>query len=298
MRGADLREARLDGAILCKADLSNADLGKANLSEAELGGAILVEADMRLTNCYKAKLRKANLCGANLSGALLVKTEFQNAILTGCRIYGAAIWDLQLDGAEQSNIVISPFTAPVTATEITVDNLEVAEFVYLLLHNEKIREVIDTIGKKGVLILGRFAGERKAILDALRTALRQRNYLPMVFDFEKPMQRDFTETIMTLAGLSLFVIADITNPRSAPLELQATVPDYIIPFVPIIAEGEPPFSMFNDLQSKFDWVLDVLKYDSIDHLLSGLQDAVITPALQKHAELVQRKAQVRGTRHI
>src|SRR5215207_2029801 len=29
--------------------------------------------------------------------------------------------------------------------EITVDNIEVAQFVYLLLHNEKIRDVIDTI---------------------------------------------------------------------------------------------------------------------------------------------------------
>jgi hypothetical protein len=28
---------------------------------------------------------------------------------------------------------------------ITVDNIEVAQFVYLLLHNEKIRDVIDTI---------------------------------------------------------------------------------------------------------------------------------------------------------
>ena len=37
--------------------------------------------------------------------------------------------------------------------EITVDSIEVAQFVYLLLHNEKIRDVIDTIGKKGVLLL-------------------------------------------------------------------------------------------------------------------------------------------------
>ena len=35
---------------------------------------------------------------------------------------------------------------------ITVDNIEVAQFIYLLLHNEKIRDVIDTIGKKGVLL--------------------------------------------------------------------------------------------------------------------------------------------------
>ena len=197
-------------------------------------------------------------------------------------------------GAQQSDVVITPYGEP----EITVDNLEVAQFIYLLLHNQKIREVIDTIGKKGVLILGRFADERKAVLDELRTALRQRGFLPMVFDFEKPTQRDFTETIMTLAGLSLFVIADITNPRSAPLELQATVPDYMIPFVPIIAEGEPPFAMFIDLQRKFDWVLDVLTYDSVDHLLAGLQDAVIIPALQKHEALIQRRAQAAGIRHI
>jgi hypothetical protein len=103
---------------------------------------------------------------------------------------------------------------------------------------------------------------------------------------------------MTLAALSLFAIADITNPRSAYLELQATVPGYIIPFVPIIAEGEPSFPMFRDLQIKHDWVLDVLTYDSIDHLLAGLQDAVIAPALQKHEALVQRRARDVGARHI
>jgi len=151
---------------------------------------------------------------------------FAGAKLNNCRIYGIAAWDLNLAGAEQFDLIITPAGEPV----ITMDNLEVAQFIYLLLHNEKIRDAIDTVSKKGVLILGRFAGERKGVLDALRTALRQRNFLPIVFDFEKPTQRDFTETIRTLAGLSVFVIADITNPRSAPLELQATVPDYMIPY--------------------------------------------------------------------
>jgi hypothetical protein len=39
------------------------------------------------------------------------------------------------------------------------------------------------------------------------------------------------------------VIVDITNPRSAPLELQATVPEYMIPFVPILERREEPFAM-------------------------------------------------------
>ena len=46
--------------------------------------------------------------------------------------------------------------------------------------------------------LGRFTPERKTVLDALRDELRQRNYLPIVFDFEKPASRDLTETISTL----------------------------------------------------------------------------------------------------
>jgi hypothetical protein len=56
----------------------------------------------------------------------------------------------------------------------------------------------------------------------------------------------------------LLVIADITKPKSAPLELQAAVPDYMIPFVPILQDGEVAFSMFSNLQTKYDWVLDQL----------------------------------------
>jgi hypothetical protein len=54
--------------------------------------------------------------------------------------------------------------------------------------------------------------------------------------------------IKVLTGMSRFVIADVTDSRAAPLELQATVPDYMVPFVPILHEGEQPFSMLVDLQ--------------------------------------------------
>jgi uncharacterized protein YjbI with pentapeptide repeats len=290
----DLTAAALAGADLTRAHLFMANLSGANLTRAKLTRAKLFGAHLTGAHLLEADLTRADLERADLEATTLVGTNLEGANLTGCKVYGISAWNVNLTGTQQSDLVITPADEPV----ITVDNLEVAQFIYLLLHNEKIREVIDTIGKKGVLILGRFTGERKAVLDALRTALRHRGYLPMVFDFEKPTQRDFTETIMTLASLSLFVIADITNPRSTPLELQATVPDYMIPFVPIIAEGEPPFSMFIDLQHKYDWVLDVLTYDSIDHLLVGLEGAVITPALQKHDALVQRRAQIMGPRHI
>jgi hypothetical protein len=162
----------------------------------------------------------------------------------------------------------------------------------------RIRDVIDTISSKAVLILGRFSDDRKSILNALRDALRNKGFLPIVFDFERPIERDFTETIMTLAGMSCFVIADITNPKSAPLELQATIPDCKVPFVPILQDGESAFSMFSNLQTKYDWVLCLLKYDSSENLIDVLDDAVINPALEKRHELELRKAQNGPTRHV
>jgi len=105
-----------------------------------------------------------------------------------------------------------------TSPQIQVDNLEVAQFMYLLLSREKLRGVITTIGEKAVLILGRFT-ERKELLDCMADKLWSLGYLPMIFDFDRPTDRDLTETVRILAGLSRFVIADITNPRSVPLEL-------------------------------------------------------------------------------
>jgi hypothetical protein len=56
-----------------------------------------------------------------------------------------------------------------------------AEVVYLLLQNEKIRDVINTITSTAVLILGRFSSERKAILGAVREERRHRDYVPVLF---------------------------------------------------------------------------------------------------------------------
>jgi hypothetical protein len=179
-----------------------------------------------------------------------------------------------------------------------VDSLPVAQFGYLLLNNEQIREVIDTIAQKAVLILGRFTPERIEILEAMATALRQRGYVPIIFKFEGSQQRDFTETIQVLAGLCLFVIADITNPKSNPLELQAVVPDYMVPLVPVIQEGEEPFSMFVDLQNKYDWVLPVRQYDTKENVLATFDRSIVEPALEKHDVLVQRRAEPLRMEHV
>ena len=77
------------------------------------------------------------------------------------------------------------------------------------------------------------------------------------------------------------------------------MPDYMIPFVPIIQEDEEPFTMFQDLQQKYmEWVLDVLKYDSADNLLKVMDDAVVKPALEKADQLLFKKAEGIRDRHV
>jgi len=311
LESAELGSAHLDEAILTEANLRFASLGNAKLPNARLDGAILSAAllfmvDLTYANLTGARMINANLTGADLrhsvlryailEGAILVGAKLEDADLRDASVYGVSAWNLTTnDGTRQENLVITP----VDETQITADDLEVAQFLYLLLNNQKIRNVIDTIGKKGVLILGRFTEERKAVLDAIRAKLRELGFVPMMFDFAKPTQRDFTETIKTLAGLSRFMIADITNPRSSPLELQATMPDYMIPFVPIIQEHEEPFAMFRDLQQKYGgWVLDVLKYDSAENLVAVLEKAVVGPALEKGKELLAKKTEEIRFRYV
>jgi len=288
LSGAKLGRANLIGTNLIGADLSQADLKEADLREANLSQANLREANLSLADLSRANLSGADLTGADLREAILVHTQVDKAKASGSRIYGVNVWDLRGDFEEQKDLVITPEAYP---SQITVDNIKVAQFIYLILNNEEIRDVINTLTSKSVLILGRFSiPERKGILDALRNKLREYNLLPIVFDFDRPTDKDFTETIKTLAGLCYFVIADVTNPKSSPLELQATVPDYQIPFVPIIQEGEQPFAMMVDLQKKYNWVLDTLSYNSIDTLIKALKPAIIDPAIQKHNELRLIKA--------
>jgi hypothetical protein len=289
---ANLLRADLGGTKLIGTNLSEAFLGGVNFEGADLTTADLSSADLRGANFFRANLTGAKLNRANLSGAQMVESNLEGATLSESRIYGLSAWKVKVDlKTEQRDLVITDDHE----AKITVDNIEVAQFVYLLLHNEKIRDVIDTVGKKGVLLLGRFTAGRIEVLERLRDELRKRGYLPIVFNFDKPETKDFTETVRLLAGLSKFVIADITNPKSAPLELQATVPEIMVPFRPIIEKGEKPFAMLQDLWIKHrEWVFEPIYYSSVDALIASLNEKIIQPAEARFVELVRRKAETMG----
>jgi hypothetical protein len=168
---------------------------------------------------------------------------------------------------------------------ITVDNLEVAQFIYLLLKNENIRNVIDTITSKTVLILGRFTPERKEILDAIKKELRNRNYLPILFDFEKPSSRNLTETITLLARMARFIIADITDAKSIPQELYAIVPHLpSVPVKPLLISSQKEYAMSESFRG-YSWFLETYYYESIEEILGSIKEKIINPAEEKAREL-------------
>jgi hypothetical protein len=184
------------------------------------------------------------------------------------------VWRSKLEGAKQQNLVITRIDEP----QITVDHIEVAQFIYVMLNNQKIRDVIDTITSKVVLILGRFTDERKAVLNALREELRKRNYLPVLFDFSVPATRDITETVSLLARMARFVVADITDAKSIPQELAVIVPDLpSVPVQPLLLEGSAEYGMFEHFK-RYPWVLETYRYASSERLIAGLAEHVIDPA--------------------
>jgi uncharacterized protein YjbI with pentapeptide repeats len=296
---ATLRSARLvdaiavrasfNGALADRADLRRAWLTGADLSFASLTGADLRDAALNGASLREADLSNADLTGADLSFAQLVETELAGAQLRGCQVYGVSAWNLRLAATQQNDLVISRDDEPL----VTVDNVEMAQFVYLLLNNSKIRDAIDTITSKAVLILGRFTPQRKAVLERLREALRERGYLPILFDFERPTDRDITETVTLLARMSRFIVADLTEPSSIPKELEAIAPSLAVPIQPLIEGNERPFAMFAD-SWKYDWILPLHRYGGSAELAGSLGAAVIEPGERKAAELTRRRASALG----
>jgi uncharacterized protein YjbI with pentapeptide repeats len=277
LRIIDLSRANLQGAMLQNARLDGAYLREANLTEADLSGASLLGV-----NFDRAILKRSNLEEANLRNAVLVDTDLTGANLHGCRVYGASVWNVKTAEAEQHDLVITREKE----SSITVDNLNLAQFIYLMLNNTEIRDVIDTITSKVVLILGRFTAERKAVLDALRGELRKRNYLPILFDFEVPATRDITETISLLARMARFVVADITDAKSIPQELAEIVPHLpSVPVQPLLLEGSAEYGMFEHFRH-YPWVLKTYTYPSSERLIANLGDCVIGPA-EDYAKSIQ-----------
>lgn len=265
---AQLWRINLSGTDLRGAILSRQELFKADLSNSNLQGAVLNDAILKFSD-----LRGVNLRDANLKGARLIKADLRGADLSGASVFGISPWGVNLENAIQKNLILTPPSTP----DITVDDLVVAQLIYALLEGGFSGPTGDALARAIVLILGRFTPKRKRILEAIRENLRRMNYVPVLFDFDKPSTRTTIETVTLLARMARFILADITGAKGVLQELQVIVPNSpSVPVQPLIVYGEHEPGMFDYFRS-YPWFLKTFVYKDQAHLLESISE-VIAPA--------------------
>lgn len=166
IEGADLYNCRLCDADLSQSILRESSFWCADLDNANPSDTDLSRASLRFADLTRARMERAVLTNANLVGAQLVDTVLDAADISGARVYGVSAWSVSLKETKQRGLIITNDSD----STVTVDDLEVAQFVHLLLRNQNLRKVIDTVTSKMILMLGRFTDERKAVLHHKNTA--------------------------------------------------------------------------------------------------------------------------------
>jgi hypothetical protein len=88
------------------------------------------------------------------------------------------------------------------------------------------------------------------------------------------------------------VIADISDAKSIPQELQRIVPSLpSVPVQPILNSAVKEYGMFRDFLD-YHSVLPPYRYDSLEDLLDALEDKVIAPAVIAANNIIERRARL------
>lgn len=228
--------------------------GSSNFSFSDFTGSKIVFTNLVDCNLEATLFINCFLNGSNLSRSNLNKSTIKNST-----VYSVSTWDISTNDTIQENLTI---TNHYNDYVLTVDDIEIANFIYLISNNNKVSNAIDNISTKVVLILGRFTQERIEILKFIKSLLKKKNYVPILFDFEKPKTRDLTETIGIIGRMSKFIVADLTDAKSIPQELGELIPNNpSLTFYPIIFKEHHEYSMFEHWKN-YPWVKEIFRYEN------------------------------------
>lgn len=269
----------LRGARFRRARIARARFHRAYLRDTNLSDAVFAGCWFRFASLDGAYCKNTDFSGSDLRYASMVKTRLNGANLTDVYVFGISAWGVETDAGTRQDLIVGidqEEEAPLRAHD-----LHTAQLLGLMLDGAGVRAVLDSVTSKLVLILGSFSPAEKAVLDALRLSLQSHGYVAVEFDFDRPSERDYAETALTLAGLSRFVVADFTNAKEVRAEVAQARRQYMrVPILPIAREGASlPITMANSFTPEELQLL--VRYRDIDDLLQKIQTSIIGPAEER-----------------
>lgn len=158
LRGMDLEEINLSGAVLRMANLSGANLSGANLSQAQLDVSRLSATNLQRANLRQAILNVANLVRANLNSsdlreatlirAEIIRADLSNSDLSGANLSGADLRETTLRRVNFSDCILNEANlggsclaeANLASASLNGANLSRADLSAANLHNTEIRQ--------------------------------------------------------------------------------------------------------------------------------------------------------------
>ncbi|HEX4228401.1 MAG TPA: pentapeptide repeat-containing protein [Bryobacteraceae bacterium] len=276
--GLKLRDSIFEDAFFEEGDFSRADFSGATFRNTKFSKTILTGAYFDGASFINCNLNRVNLVGA----------FFHVKEITETVVYGIAAWDLDTsDDMKQSKLVIEKTYELYSdliqrgTVPMTVDDIELAQFVYYLSNHKKMRDALNILNERGVLLLGQFKDGGLERLYSMREWFQGKGYMAMIFDFARPDNLSLTETVVTMAGLSKFIVVDLSG-SSVPAELQS-----------ILSQIKKPVLAFGDRYALFPDLADQTSVVTIEsdkpNLLSGLEDK-LSEVEKLHAERIMQLA--------
>ena len=207
--GLTIRNSVFKDVVFEEGDFSRANFSNCHFINTRFNKTIFTDASFEQATFENCNLNRVNLVNANFCVKAIEETV----------VYGISAWDLHTcNSSKQSKLVIEKtysFYSDIIAEgriPLMVDDIELAQFIYYLTNHKRLRETINVMNSRSVLLLGRFNNGGLERLYKLREWLLKQNYLPMIFDFERPDSMDLVEVIVTMGGLCKFIIADLSGP--------------------------------------------------------------------------------------
>ncbi len=250
LSGVLVQRAFAEGLNLRDSIFEDAHFEEGDFSRANFSGATFRNTKFNKTILTGAVFDGATFVNCSLNRVNLVEASFRVKEITETVVYGLSAWDMAVDEeSKQSKLVIEKtydlYSDLIAQGKVpmTVDDIELAQFIHYLSNHKKMRDTINVLTDRGVLLLGRFKNGGLERLYTLREFLQGKRYMPMIFDFERPASSSLIDTVVTMAGLAKFIVADLSGP-SVGQELTAILKAMR---KPVFAFG-PSHALLGDLE--------------------------------------------------